>query len=101
MFYNRASIAAATSSPGTLTAPSLSTRNLPLKFHPGSSAPVCCFISFHASLASGPFTSPLDIKNAWGGSGNLAFSYANAAMSAFVANSCPPNSPLGKARTAS
>ena len=81
--YISALIAVATSAPPTsVIAPSFDTRNLPLKFHPGSAAPVDSFMSCHAGRASGPLISPFLNRTPRGGRGKLNLPYANSLIAA-------------------
>ena len=87
----------ASTSFGTVTFPSLLTRNLASKFHPGSPAPAESRRHFHSSGAESPMTLPSFMIVPLSGK---FFDSANAAISPSSPNSCPPNSCDGKARMA-
>lgn len=78
-------------SDGTLTSPFLLTKNLPLKFHIGSLAPVFSLKNRQTKGASGPLMGPSFIRMP-----GYSLPAANLATSSSVGYSCPPNSRVGK-----
>jgi hypothetical protein len=94
--FIKASISASTLPFGTETTPVFETRNLPLKFHVGSFAPVSALKNFHTSGALSPKMLPSFIKVP-----GKFFPLANAWTSSSVLCSWAPNSLVGKARISS